>query len=54
MITRLRSLSWERYELFVSLEDRDRFLGAHNDRALEEAHKLLLDTVFVGLTQGDG
>jgi len=48
MLTRLRSVSWERYELFVSTEDRIRLLGAHNDRAQEEAHKLLLDTVLVG------
>jgi len=48
MLTRLRSLSWERYELYVAMEDRSRFLGAHNDRALEEAHRLLLDTVKVG------
>jgi len=48
LLCNLRRLSWERYELFVSSQDRVRFLGAHNDRALQEAHELLLNTVRVG------
>jgi len=48
MLIRLRTMCWERYELFVGTQDRSPILGAHNDYALREAHQLLLETVRVG------
>jgi hypothetical protein len=48
MLKALRSLSWERLDLYVSQADRVPLLGSHNDRALEEAHRALLDTIKVG------